>query len=172
MFHSIQAVPYHTNIYKWTIFPGKKLELPSPELFGIIIHSIRPATDGIPGMPGWAASSQGSLLQATGCATKASSSTSPLLAPCRAWASTCHTFSKPSGMGGGHSSSQLSNLGIRVSGSTLHSFTLPGLPPSHSTTTKLQDTYPSPLLLQGWATLAFCAWNLLHSEDLEAEALL
>lgn len=36
--------------------------LPSPEqFFGIVIHSVRPATDSILGMQGWAASSQGSL---------------------------------------------------------------------------------------------------------------
>lgn len=58
---------------------------------------------------------RGACLQATGHAARLSSSTSPLLAPCRAWASSCHTFSKPSSMGGGHSPSQLSNLGIRVS---------------------------------------------------------
>lgn len=62
MFHSMQAVSQHINIYKWTIFPWKKLDLlPHQNFFAIIMHSIRSATDGILRMLGWAASSQGSL---------------------------------------------------------------------------------------------------------------
>lgn len=184
MFHPMQAESYHTNIYKWTIFPRKKLELlPSPEFFwhyytqynnnnDVIIIILIQITGGILGMPGWAASSQGSLSAGYRlCSQGLTQHLSPA-AFMQGLGQQLPYIQQTLKHGRRPLPFSAQQPGDKGECQPLHPFTLPGLPPSHSTATRLQDTWPTPLLLQGWATLACCAWNLLHSQDLEAEALL
>lgn len=115
------------------------LHSPEQKFFGIITHNVRPATASILGMQGWAASSQGSLPASYRLYNQGRIQH---VLP----GQQLPFIQQMLKLGRGLSQPHFGNPRVRASLSMLCLFTLPGfppgLPPGHSTATRLQHDCP------------------------------